>query len=140
MHHRGSRQPSDQALTQCLEDILSIPGRVPIHLIVDALDECPDTTGVASSRDQVLAVVERLVKSNLSNLRLLVTSRLEIDIRSSLEHLTSNCISLHDQIGQKTDITQFVSSIVHSDKNMRRWRDEDKRLVIETLSDRADGM
>jgi hypothetical protein len=29
---------------------------------------------------------------------------------------------------------------MYSDNNMKRWRDEDKELVIETLSERADGM
>jgi hypothetical protein len=52
----------------------------------------------------------------------------------------SNCISLHDQSGQKKDIVDFVRAVVYSDTNMRRWRDEDKELVIETLSERADGM
>jgi hypothetical protein len=38
------------------------------------------------------------------------------------------------------DIADYVRSVVYSDSNMRRWRDEDKELVIETLSERADGM
>jgi hypothetical protein len=53
---------------------------------------------------------------------------------------TSNSISLHDERGQKKDIVDFVGSVVYSDKNIRRWREEDKQLVIETLSDKADGM
>ncbi|KAH9980439.1 hypothetical protein BJV74DRAFT_798133 [Russula compacta] len=119
-----------------------VPGDVPIHLIIDALDECPNTNGMPSSRDQVLVLVEKLVKLDLPSLRLCVSSRPEIDIRTSLEPLTSesNRISLHDEIGQKKDIVDFISAVVYSDKNMRRWQDEDKILVIETLSDRADGM
>jgi len=30
--------------------------------------------------------------------------------------------------------------MVYSDRNMRRWRDEDKKLVVETLTEKADGM
>ena len=93
-----------------------------------------------SPRDKVLTLVERLVKLNLPNLHLCVTSRPEVDIRTSLEPLTLNRISLHDQTGQKGDIVEFVRSAVYSDKNMRRWRDDDKKMVIETLSERADGM
>ena len=93
-----------------------------------------------SSRDKVLILVERLVKLNLSNLHLCVTSRLEVDIWTSLEPLISYRISLHDETGQKEDIVEFVRSAVYSDKNMRRWRDDDKKMVIETLSERADGM
>jgi hypothetical protein len=29
---------------------------------------------------------------------------------------------------------------VHSDRRMRKWRDEDKELVIRTLPEKADGM
>jgi hypothetical protein len=49
-------------------------------------------------------------------------------------------VSLHEQTGQKKDIIDYVSSVLYSDAKMRRWRDEDKRLVIRTLSERADGM
>jgi hypothetical protein len=54
--------------------------------------------------------------------------------------LTPHPISLHDQSGQMQDIADYVSSFVLSDRRMRRWRDEDKDLVIKTLPERADGM
>jgi hypothetical protein len=139
-HQSGSKQLGDLALTQCLEDMLRVPGAVPIYLLLDALDECPSTIGLPPPRERVLEVVKGLIKLNLPNLRLCVTSRPEIDIRTSLEPLTSNQISLHDQIGQRKDIADYVRSVVYSDGNMRRWRTEDKELVIETLSERADGM
>jgi hypothetical protein len=139
-HQSGSRQANDRTLTQCLEDMLRVPGQVPIYLIVDALDECPNTTGMPSSRDKVLALVEKLTQSDLPNLRLCITSRPEIDIRTTLEPLASKHIALHDQGGQKEDIKNFVNAVVHSDKNIRRWRVEDKKVVIEVLSERADGM
>jgi hypothetical protein len=115
---------------------------LPIYLIIDAIDECPNTSGIPSSRDQVLALVERFVALKLPNLHLCVTSRPEADIRISLEPLTSmsNAISLHDESGQEKDIIEFVTSVVRTDKNMRRWREEDKELVISTLSERAAGM
>jgi hypothetical protein len=34
----------------------------------------------------------------------------------------------------------YVRSVVYSDKMMQRWREEDRSLVIKTLSERADGM
>ena len=141
-HHDGTQQPSISALTQCLEDMLRVSEILPIYVIIDALDECPNTTGLPSPRDQVLTLVKGLVKLNLPNLRLCVTSRPEPDIRTSLKPLTStsNSVSLHDESGQKKDIVDFVGSVVHSDINMQRWREDDKQLVIETLSDKADGM
>ncbi|KAF8463549.1 hypothetical protein DFH94DRAFT_699530 [Russula ochroleuca] len=109
-HHRGTQQPSIGALTQCLEDMLRVPEELPIYLIIDALDECPNTTGILSPRDEVLTLVEGLVNLNLRNLRLCVTSRPETDIRTSLEPLTSpsNSISLHDESGQNKDIVDFT--------------------------------
>ena len=122
--------------------MLRASGDVPIYLIIDAVDECPNTTGMPSARDHVLNLVEKLVELNLPSLHLCVTSRPEIDIQISLESLTSpsNFISLHEQNGQRKDIANFVRAVVYSDKNMRRWRNEDKELVIETLLERADGM
>ena len=120
--------------------MLTAPGEASIYLILDALDECPSTTGLPPPREKVLELVEKLVNLKLPNLRLCITSRPEADIRASLEPLTSNRISLHDQIGQRKDIANYVRSVVYSDRSMRRWRDEEKELVIQTLSERADGM
>ena len=133
------QQPSDRALTQCLEDILRVQEQTSIYLIIDALDESPNI-GMPSPRDKVLSLVEKLINLNLPNLHLCVTSRPEVDIRTSLEPLASSRISLHDQTGQKEDIVEFVRFVVYSDKNMRRWGDDDKKMVIETLSERANGM
>jgi len=93
-----------------------------------------------SPREQVLDLVKVLVGLCLPNLHVCVTSRPEIDIRDALEPLTSLRVSLHDQTGQRKDIIEYVSSVVYSNAKMRRWREEDKRLVIATLSERADGM
>ena len=90
----------------------------------------------------VLDLVEELVGLHLPNLRLCIASRPEVDIRVVLEPLTStsNRISLHDENGQKQDIIGYINSIVRTDRKMKRWREEDRNLVIQTLSDRADGM
>jgi len=139
-HNKGARKPSDDDLIQCLKVVLSLPSRQPVYLIVDALDECPDNSGLPSRREQVLDLVKDLVELSLPNLHICVTSRPEIDIKDVLEPLTSLRVSLHDQTGQRKDIIEYVSTAVYSDTKMRRWREEDKRLVIETLSERADGM
>jgi len=91
-------------------------------------------------REEVLELVKGLVDLHLSNLHICVTSRPEIDIQTILEPLTSLQVSLHSQSGQKKDIVNYVSSVISSDIKMRRWREEDRKLVIETISERADGM
>jgi hypothetical protein len=141
-HDEGKIQPSDSTLAKCLKEMLTIPYQRPTFLIIDALDESPNTSGISSHREMVLQLLEELVNLSLPHLHICVTSRPEMDIRNVLEHLTSRRVSLHDQSGQKKDIADYVRSVVYSDLQqiMRRWRTEDKELVIETLTERADGM
>jgi hypothetical protein len=140
VHHDGTESPSDGALTKCLKQMLSFTSHRPIYLVMDALDECPNNMGLPSPREQVLEIVKDLVDLRLPNLHICVTSRPEADIRAILESLTSLRVSIHEQSGQREDIIDYISSIVYSDANMRRWREEDKKLVVETLSEKADGM
>ena len=139
-HDNGSQLPDDDALVQCLKDMLTLPDQLVIYLIVDALDECPTTSEVVSPRDRVIELIEGLVELHLPNLRIAVTSRPEADILDALGPLASHTVSLHDENGQKQDIVDYVTFVVHSDRKMRKWRAEDKKLVIDTISERADGM
>ena len=139
-HDKGERKPGDETLTKCLTEMLSLPVQGPIYVIVDALDECPNHSGMPTPREEVLNLLKNLVNMRLPNLHTCVTSRPEIDIQSTLEPLTSLRVSLHNQSGQKKDIIDYVNSVVYSDTKMGRWREEDRKLVVETLSERADGM
>ena len=141
-HDDGKNQPSDSALAKCLTTMLTLPDQPPTYLIIDALDESPNSSGIPSTRERVLHLLKELVDLRLPNLHICVTSRPEIDIRDVLEPLTTRQVSLHDQSGQKEDIVEYVKSIVYSDSEpiMKRWRTEDKELVVKVLSDRADGM
>jgi len=141
-HDEGKKQPSDNDLVECLKKMLALPDQHPTYLIIDALDESPNTPGIPSPRERVLQLVKELVEICVPNLHICVTSRPEVDIRMVLEPLTSRRVSLHDQSGQKDDIEDYVRSIVYSSSEqiMKRWRTEDKELVIKTLSERADGM
>jgi hypothetical protein len=96
--------------------------------------------GTPSAREDVLEIVKQIVNLKLPNVNLCVASRPEVDIRLVLEPLTALKISLHDEIGQKQDIVEYVKSIIRSDWRMQRWNEEDKELVIDTLSGKADGM
>ena len=138
----GKNQPGDQDLADCLKETLIHPDQRPTYLIIDALDESPNSPGIPSPREKVLQFVKELVELCLPNLHICVTSRPEIDIRNVLEPLTSRRVSLHDQSGQKEDIADYVRSVVYSNSEqiMRRWRTEDKELVIKSLAERADGM
>jgi hypothetical protein len=141
-HGNGTSQPSDKAMMQCLEELLTLPDHGPVYLILDALDECPDTSDLPSAREQVLDLVKDLVGLRLPSLHICVTSRPEIDISDTLGSLASETVSLQDELGQKEDISDYIRSVVHSGsgKFMKRWRPEDKEDIIEKLLERADGM
>ena len=139
---KGTRQPSDNSLMNCLKKMLILPDQRPVYLIMNALDECPNTSGIPSARELVLDLVKELVGLRLSSLRICVTSRPEVNISSALKDIASCSVSLQDESGQKKDIEKYIKSVVHSpsDTIMRRWREDDKNLVVQTLSERADGM
>ena len=139
-HGKGTQPPSDEVLINCLTNVLSATTQHPIYIILDALDECPDTSGVRSPRERVLSLIKHLVNLRLRNLHICVTSRPEIDIRIRLEPLTSRRVSLHDQTGHKEDIAKYIRSEVDIIADDKRWREDDKELVIEILSEKADGM
>jgi hypothetical protein len=143
-HENGERQPNDEVLTHCLMDMLMIVGRDPTYVILDALDECPNSSGIPSPREEVLTLVKELVAllKDLANLHLCVTSRPEVDIRLTLEPLSSHRVSLHEESGQKQDIVKYINSVVHSDADtmMKKWREDERESVVETLSEKADGM
>ena len=138
----GTEKPDNSALTECIKEMLCLPGQCPIYIIVDALDECPDSPGIPSAREEVIQLIEELVTSRLKhpNLRLCVASRPEFDIRKALGPLNPFEISLHDEDGHNKDIFKFIESVVYSDRKMQSWREADKRLVIDTLSEKAGGM
>jgi hypothetical protein len=136
----GALEPDIDSLKGCIKDMLNLPGQGPVYIIVDALDECPDRSGTPSAREEVLDLIEELVDLELPNVHLCVASRPEMDIQKILDPLTRLKISLHDEAGQKDDIVEYIKSVVNSDRKMQRWNEDDKRLVIVTLSDKVDGM
>ena len=139
-HGGGTEEPSEDALSKCLVEMLRVPNQPTMYIIIDAIDECPNISGMQTPRERVLEFLEFLVKLNIPNVHICVSSRLEIDIRVTFVPLAPLCMSLHDENGQKEDISAYINAVVRSDQKMRRWREGDKQLVIDTLSDKVDGM
>ena len=139
-YDRGVQKPSDRDMIECLKEMLTLEAQGPTYIIIDALDECPITSTIPSPREEVLEFVGEIVGLHLPNVHVCVTSRPEHDIQTVLKHLTQHAVSLHDETGQQQDISNYVASFVRSNRNMQRWREEDRDLVIKTLSEKADGM
>ena len=139
-HDKGSRPPSDDALAECLMDLLNLPGLAPVYLIVDALDECPNQSVVRSPRAEVLCLIEELVKAQIQNLRVCVTSRPEHDIKGILYPLIFRSVSLHDENGQKRDIEDYIKSIINTRPKKGTWKEKHRKLAIDVLIERSNGM
>ena len=139
-HDEGFREPSIDALQECLRSMLKLPGQGAIYLVIDALDECPNSSGYPTPREQVLDVMQALINIQPVHVHFCITSRPEIDIRDILEPLATHNVPLHEQAGQSQDILDYINHFVLSDRNAKRWREEDKKLVIETLTEKARGM
>jgi len=73
-YDEGKNQPSDNNLAECLKQMLTLPNQLPTYLIVDALDESPNSSGIPSPRERVLQLVKELVELRLPNLHICVTS------------------------------------------------------------------
>ena len=139
-HDSGSKEPSEDMLKECLKNMLALKYRGPIFFVFDAIDECPKSTGTPSPRENVLEHIKWLSELHYSHVSICVTSRPEADIEAVLLPLASYTVSLHGESGQKEDIINYIKWFINSDPKTRKWRKEDKELVIEKLSERADWM
>ena len=110
----------------------------PIFIVLDAIDECPNSVGTPSPRENVLELVEWL--SQDSHVSICIASRPETDIEAVLQPLASHTVSLHGESGQNEDIINYIKWFLITDPKARKWKKEDKELVLERLSKGADGM
>ena len=139
-HQAGATEPSKDALKGCLKSMLMPEDQGPIFIILDAIDECPNSAGTPSPRENVLELVEWLSELQYSHLSICITSRPEADIEEALLPLATHVVSLHDERGQKEDIVNYIKWFINSDRKTRKWRKEDKEFVFKRLSEGADGM
>ena len=139
-HKSGSKEPSEDALQECLKRMLTLKDQGPIFLVFDAIDECPNSKGTPSPRENVLELIKWLFELHYSHLSICITSRPEADIEAVLLPLASCTVSLHAENGQKEDIVNYVKWFIKSDPKARKWRKDDKELVLKELSERACGM
>jgi len=130
----GIRQPSNEQLLVSLKAILQ---RLPHSFIVlDALDEC-------SAREALFEVLEQIASWSLPSLRVILTSRREVDIEDALETLvpTDHRTCLESAVVDN-DIRTYVRERLSTDKTIARWRkDPELQTEIETtLGTMASGM
>lgn len=102
-------------------------------IVLDALDE-------STGQTQLLRILKTMAKWDV---RIIVTSRDEQDIRSSLEDLVgeNNAICLQSRLVNE-DIAIYIRHRLYTDKSLKRWqKDLQVRQEIETqLMEKAHGM
>jgi hypothetical protein len=137
-HSDGVQHPSDDALVDCLMELLGVQPQGLVFLILDGLNECSNTD-LPSPREEVLMLLKELINSKFPHLYICVTSRPETDVQRALAPLASYSISLHDESGHKNDIDNYINFFVYMDPKMLSWSEEDKEWVIKALSEQAGG-
>jgi KaiC/GvpD/RAD55 family RecA-like ATPase len=86
-----------------------------VYVILDALDEC-------TQRSELMDMLKTMARWRLDNLHLLMTSRKERDIESSLEEYIKDEEALglqRDVVDQ--DIQRYVQQRLHTDKGLAKW-------------------
>ena len=120
----GQRQPSVHALLEVMQQMMQEFPRV--YIVLDALDEC-------DRRVELMDMLKAISGWQLQNLHLLVTSRRERDIESSLEGFVDhqNWICLQSKLVDR-DIQRYVQQRLSDDKSLRKWeKDATIRQEIE---------
>jgi hypothetical protein len=109
----GKRQPALHALLEVLPQVMQ--RFMHVYLILDALDEC-------KQRPELMDVLETVARWPLDNVHLLMTSRKERDIESSLESYIKEeyTISLQRDVVDK-DIQRYVQQRLSVDKTLAKW-------------------
>ena len=131
--NNGQRQPSMEALLDVLRQMSEeFPAT---YIILDALDESAD-------REELMAVIETVAGWQLESLHVIVTSRKERDIESSLESLVDTCniIPLQRAVVDE-DIRKYVHHRISVDKKLKKWQGGEMQAEIEAaLMKGAHGM
>jgi hypothetical protein len=106
------------------------------YIIVDALDECPK----GLERETLLKLIKNIMSLSLSNLHLLVTSRLEPDINDVLSPLlTIPTVSVQGSAVQ-SDIELYIHEQLTTNSRLSKWANHIKADIEHTLLEGANGM
>ena len=68
-HGDGSREPEINTLLGSLKTMLSVQGQGTSYIVVDALDESPNSSRPPPRREQVLTILKELIELNLPHTR-----------------------------------------------------------------------
>ncbi|KAL7809038.1 ankyrin repeat-containing domain protein [Trichoderma gracile] len=130
--------------TKTLESILVAvaTGFSAVHIVIDALDECPTSQG---ERKMLLQSLHRIMTAAPANVHICCTSRNEADINTAVIDLLSLPLNaaVIDLTAQKDILDQDIGSFIDSTLaswDFQSWPDDTKAKARRSLIDKADGM
>ncbi|OSS53663.1 hypothetical protein B5807_01251 [Epicoccum nigrum] len=130
----GQRQPPLHALLEVTPQVMQ--QFTHAYIVLDALDEC-------TQRQELMDMLETVAGWQLDNMHLLMTSRKERDLESSLESYVEegDTVCLQRDVVDR-DIQRYVQQRLSDDKKLAKWnKDAAVRQEIEdALMQGARGM
>ncbi|KAM6483076.1 ankyrin repeat-containing domain protein [Trichoderma sp. SZMC 28011] len=140
-HRDQDMRPPTEELQE--ELIATLRGFSKVHIIIDALDECPELGG---RREDLMKTLRYILNAAPDNLHMICTSRKGSDIYAELETHLSEPTRIEFDLSSyvykeaiKRDIGQYIDSTL-ADVNYKSWSDVIKKKVKEILIERSDGM
>lgn len=136
----GQRQPTADELMKVLRQL--IYGFNETFIILDALDECEDATGL-KDRTGILQCLREILGWRFGTLHVIVTSRPEKELEDFLQPLLNpdERICIQSSLVEK-DIHDYVRHRIQNDTKLARWKKSPKvqEEIESKLMGRVDGM
>jgi ankyrin repeat protein len=132
--HRGMQRP---VITRLLSLFKGLVMKLKeVFIVIDAIDECPK----GSDREGLLQALTTIKGFRLSNLHIMVSSRMESDIDNRLRCLiTSPTMSLTNP-SVNSDISRYIQHFIDSEPKLCRWPQHIKNDIQYSLSEQSRGM
>jgi hypothetical protein len=131
-HNHGSLQPQLKTLQESLCALVR-SSVLPVFIIIDAVDELPEP-----QRKYLLATIFQLSPLTKEGLRILISSRDEVDIHHALVGIVDFDVAIEGRTVHH-DITTFVNRELSASK-WKLWPEDEVQMMREALIRKADGM
>ena len=146
-HNFSGSRPSNDFLLTVLDEMIDEFARESreVFLVLDALDECParlDNAATSSINEKYISLRSEVLDTlmhladNHSNLRIIATSRKEVDIQSRFE--SQPCLNIEDHVSDDLDIfvRKSLDKIIETDNWKGAYRSEIQSRLVSAEDER----
>ena len=128
-------EPPISAWKTAIRSLLENSG--PSYIIIDALDECPNSGG---ERAKLTSALKDLKEFGIASLHILVTSRKEADVEKALSPIVTMPPLSIQNTEVDGDIRTYVVNQLGTDPKLSKWPNSIKEEMKRELVERACGM